>query len=196
MTQTQKNARKEQYKNWLKENVIFSKIVMTDEKLFRLDGPQNGFSYYSQHNNIQKRQTRQQGGGGLMVHWYSDVVRFDKKIFCPRIYKSDAYKQLLQQKVFLYIESKRGKDFIFQQDGDPVHTSNLFKDFLKTRNLLKWLAKSLDLNLTEKLWAWMSEKVYKSGQIFNVGQLKEFNIAIKVIESEKKQYYSGIQRRV
>ena len=52
LKQTQKNARKEQCKNWLKENVIFSKIVLTDEKIFRLDEPQNCFSFHGQHNKI------------------------------------------------------------------------------------------------------------------------------------------------
>ena len=46
--------------------------------------------------------------------------------------------------------------------------------------------KSPNLNITEKLRAWKSEEVFKSGQIFNVSQLKDrIMIAIKVIESEK-----------
>ena len=54
------------YQEWLKNRVDFSRVVMTDEKVFRLDGPDNWFSYYGSKGNKQMRLLRQRGGSSIM----------------------------------------------------------------------------------------------------------------------------------
>ena len=45
-SEVDKISRVEICKTWLKTMVDFAKVVMTDEKLFRLDGPNNWFSFH------------------------------------------------------------------------------------------------------------------------------------------------------
>ena len=46
LTSYHKNKRVQILQEWLKNRLDFSRVVMTDKKVFRLDGPDNGFSYY------------------------------------------------------------------------------------------------------------------------------------------------------
>ena len=51
--------------------------------------------------------------------------------------------------------------FVFQQDNDPKHTSNLAKTYFSRNNieLLPWPAQSLDMNPIENLWAIFKAKI-------------------------------------
>ena len=53
---------------WLKNKVDFSRVVMADGKVFRLDGQDNWLSYYGSKGNKQMCLLRQQGGSYIMCH--------------------------------------------------------------------------------------------------------------------------------
>ena len=91
LTNNHKNKRFQILQELLKDRVDFSRVGMTDKKVFRLDGPDNWFSYYGSKGNKQMRLLRHQRGSSIMCHCTALSDGQFHIIFCPNVLNSDSY---------------------------------------------------------------------------------------------------------
>ena len=113
----------------LKNRVDFSRVVMTDEKVFSLDRPDNWFSYYGSKENKQMRLLRQQAGSSIMCHCTALSDGQLNIIFCLNVLNSDSYITLLEKDIIPYIKNHMGNDLTLQQDNAPAHSAGKVKEF-------------------------------------------------------------------
>ncbi|GMF17422.1 unnamed protein product [Phytophthora fragariaefolia] len=80
-----------------------------------------------------------------------------------------------------YAHMHFGLGYIFQQDNPSIHTSKRTAEFFEEQEVLvmKWPARSPDLNPIENLWAILSRTVYDNGkkQYSSVSELREAVLA-------------------
>ena len=180
LTKKYKGARLECAKRWLTKHVDIKKVMFTDEKRFKFDGP-DGWCTWSRRGEPVVLKKLQMGGGGVMV-W--GMIFANGNIWLEWLKErqnSESYKQLLDEKALPRIRREMGNDFVLQQDNCSIHVSKLMKEWMAKGNMttLEWPARCPDLNLIENLWEMLAQLVYDGPEITKEAQLWEWILGAK-----------------
>ena len=94
--------------------------------------------------------------------------------FIENGWNSHVNKNILDSRLILEAERLIGKDFIFQEDGDKVHTSKVPSTWKKKNNInvLYWPSSSCDLSPLENLWGDFKRRLGEEIQSSNIEEFK------------------------
>jgi transposase len=93
--------------------------------------------------------------------------------------KSKDYNDMLEDIFIPFSEDMMPDEMIFMQDNASIHVSRESKNWFEARNieLLKWPARSPDLNPIENLWGILARDVYGGGKQY--GTVQELEVAVR-----------------
>lgn len=202
LSKNDKVKRLNQVKEWISLNHPWEKTIFTDEKRFSLDGPDD-WRTFIRNDTKSYRMKRQSGGGGVMVWMMVQPNGLLSYHFINGKIKSTDYINLMKNKILPIIFLNYGRDFYLQQDNAPIHASKESMAFFKNSEIpiLKWPARSPDLNIVEDMWKHISEAVYNGPQYRTKEQLREaIKKAVYEINSNKRNIifdlYHGFRKRL
>jgi len=202
LSKKHKAGRLEVISQWITSNHTWETTVFSDEKRFSLDGPDCWMTYIPRQSKY-VRNTRQCGGGGIMV-WLmilpNGLLSFH---MINGKFKAVDYVTLLDHFVVPIIKLNVKSNFSFQQDNCAVHTAKIVKEYMNSKNIstISWPSLSPDLNIVEDVWKIISDMVYDGPQFFNKEDLQRKIVdVICVINSTKRDVildlYASIRKRL
>lgn len=180
------------HKNWTVED--WKKVLWTDESKFQIFGSNRRvFVRRSKEERALEActvQTIKHGGGSVMVWGCFGNNKPGHLIKITGKLNKEGYLKILQENAIPSGINVIGRNFVFQQDNDPKHSSKLCQEFLeqkrsqKVLQIMKWPSQSPDLSPIELVWDELDRKV-KSRCPSSSAQLWEYlQSEWKSLESE------------
>lgn len=193
LNQKHKDERVKIVSNWLEQNLQWTSVAFSDEKLFSMDGPDNFLTYAPQKLTI-FRNKRQCKGGGLMVYMIVTPNGLISHRIINRTLDAENYIGILSSLTIPHMKLN-GNNLMLQQDNSPVHTAKKVKLFLQNAGLysIKWPARSPDLNIVEDIWKAISDIVYDGYQFNRKPDLEDsINCAINHINLNRRDFIKSL----
>jgi hypothetical protein len=180
LTAAHKLARLKWAKTFFQYGPSWFNVIFSDEKKFNLDGPDGWVGYWHDLRKEPELFSRRQNGGSSVMVWAAfSWEGTSKLVFLRGTQASPDYINTLQFNMLEFYEQKHGSSALFQHDNASIHASRLTKEWLKSQEiaLMKWPARSPDLNPIENLWSFLARKVYEDSRQYN--SIDELETAIQ-----------------
>lgn len=194
--------------NWTSQQ--WAKVLFSDESKFMMFGS-DGIQYVRRPKgtrNDPKFQlpTVKHGGGNIMVWGCFSRDGVGPLHLIEETMDRFVYRDILKDVMLPHAKDKMCRGWIFQQDNDPKHASNLLKEFFKTKKIrvLEWPSQSPDLNPIEHAWEHLGRQMHgktPSNKKVLFEMLKEewnkipLNVVIKLIDSMPKRCQAVIDSK-